>query len=436
MNMKLLRHIGLALGFTLSLMLTSCWSEDMSGYSDDAIITSFYLYSDSIDGITSYTFTIDEDEKRIYNTDSIDFGTEVDSLMPIISPTFWQIYVNDTIDFGSGDSTYLDFTDSLTMTVWASDKETTQTYTVIVNVHQVDPDTFIWTGMNTQVFYETSTCEKAFYLNDYIVYLATLDGTLYNFVSYDAAEWSKNTVTGLPASANDELKKIAWTEEMLYYYSDDMLYTSTDGTTWTSTATTGDIDYLLFNMNSELYGIDEANGNIVRFDGSQWVVSSEVPSDEFPVSGATIYVGPAPSGKTRAFLLGGIDASGNFLSSVWSTEDGAYWVDLGENQEYFTPRADAAVVQYASGLMLFGGRDADGVVTTETHLFSNDYGVTWVEPEDKMMISSLYITRYDHSAVAPSSGYLYLLGGRTRSDNSVGDVWQGLRYASLPGFLY
>ena len=54
--------------------------------------------NDSIKGIGDYAFVIDNDSMLIYNSDSIDYGTRIDSLGFVITPRFSSVYVNDTID--------------------------------------------------------------------------------------------------------------------------------------------------------------------------------------------------------------------------------------------------------------------------------------------------------------------------------------------------
>ena len=134
------------------------------------------------------------------------------------------------------------------------------------------------------------------------------------------------------------------------------------------------------------------------------------------------------------FVVGGIDKEGNYLSSVWSSEDGSYWSDMTGSKELFTPRAYAAVTQYGGGLMLFGGVAEDGQVVKDAQLYSKDFGLNWGEPKAKSKIDSLYLPRYEHSVVVTSSGYIYLIGGRVSEYATINDVWRGLNYASIPGF--
>ena len=82
--------------FFLMLFATSCLDNSSTSsilISDEAKITKFYLYSDSIEGIDDYMFTIDNDSMLIYNYDSIDYGTRIDSLSFVINPKFSSVYI-------------------------------------------------------------------------------------------------------------------------------------------------------------------------------------------------------------------------------------------------------------------------------------------------------------------------------------------------------
>ena len=99
--------------FFLMLFATSCLDNAGTSstlISDEAKITSFYLYSDSIEGIDDYVFTIDQDSMLIYNYDSIDYGTRIDSLSFVLNPKFSSVYINDTLDYYNLTEVYLDFT--------------------------------------------------------------------------------------------------------------------------------------------------------------------------------------------------------------------------------------------------------------------------------------------------------------------------------------
>ena len=98
----------------LLFFVTSCIDKGNTSstiISDEAVITNFYLYSDSIKEIDDYKFTIDNDSMLIYNYDSISYGTEVDSLSFVLNPSFSSVYINVTLEYYKMEDVYLDFTE-------------------------------------------------------------------------------------------------------------------------------------------------------------------------------------------------------------------------------------------------------------------------------------------------------------------------------------
>ena len=427
----------------LMLCATSCLDSGgttSTTISDEAKITSFYLYSDSIEGIDDYVFTIDDDSMLIYNYDSIDYGTRIDSLSFVINPRFSSVYINDTLDYYNLTEVYLDFTNGVKFTVVASDEKTSADYFVKVNVHTVDPDTFIWQGIKSEVFGGYAMTEKVLWINDRLLYFAIVDNDLLVNESVDGEKWEALEVSGLDIDFSDiDLNYLVGYEDFVCLYYDGELYKSADGAIWTSEVITGiAVEYLLFSMEGKVYGVTADHG-LARLDGTDWVDLGRLPSD-FPVEGAAVLVAKAPSGKERVFVVGGIDANGRFLSTVWSSETGGYWSELSGGIERFSPRAYAALVQYGGGLMLFGGMsqvadsESESVVVKDAQVFSKDFGLTWGAPKSKSEIGDLYVPRYGHSAVVVPNGYIYLIGGKSSAVRSNNDVWRGLNYASLPGF--
>ena len=423
------------LGVLFLLLLVSCNKNDNNlVISEEAEITSFYLYSDSIEGIEDYVFTIDNDSMLIYNYDSIDYGTRIDSLSFVLNPTFSAVYINDTLDYYDLTEVYLDFTNKVKFTVVAADEEISADYWVQVNVHQVDPDTFIWKGVKSEVFAGEALSAKTVCLGEKMIYMAVVGDRLLAYESEDGARWTALMPVGLDVDlAGVDLNRLVAADDYLALYVDGKLYKSEDGVEWGVVETSGvEVDQLLFAMDNVVYGV-MASGNIARLNGTEWIDLGALPSN-FPVEGGAVLVADAPAGKARVFVVGGIDKDGEYLSSVWSSEDGAYWSDMTGGKEQFTPRAYAAVAQYGEGLMLFGGVTEDAKVAEDAQLYSKDFGLNWGEPKAKSEIDSVYLPRYEHSAVVMPKGYIYLIGGRTSAEGTINDVWQGLNYASIPGF--
>lgn len=418
-------------------MATSCLDKGGTTstiISEEAVITNFYLYNDSIEGISDYDFIIDEDSHLIYNYDSIAYGTRIDSLGFVITPRFSAIYINDSIDYYAVNEIFLDFSKEVKFTVVAADEKTSADYHVKVNIHKVDPDTFIWQGVNSEVFAGKAESAKAVCFGEKLIYFAIVEGNLLVYESVDGANWDAITPVGLNVDlAKLDLNYLVGTEDFIGVCVEGKMYKSVDAVEWVLVETIGvEVERLLFALGDVFYGVTKEN-NVARLEGLEWKILGKLPT-EFPIKGEAVMVAPAPSGKERVFVVGGIDAEGNYLSSVWSSEDGVYWSDMTEGKELFTPRAYTAVVQYSGGLMMFGGVDLSSKVVEDAHLFSKDYGLTWNDSNAKSKIGETYMPRYEHSAVVTPAGYIYLIGGRVSSETTINDVWQGLNYASLPGF--
>ena len=132
---------------------------------DDAVITGFSLgtltrnihtsssvgtdsvYKKTVTG-SNYKFHIDQIGRRIFNTDSLPTGTNVDRVLCTITTFNSGVIIIKDIDstaysyYSSSDS--IDFTQPRTFGVVSTDGTAFCEYTVNVNVHQEDGDEFRW----------------------------------------------------------------------------------------------------------------------------------------------------------------------------------------------------------------------------------------------------------------------------------------------------
>lgn len=421
----------------LSALLAACKGGSTTTISDKAVINGFYVLSSKDNNIKKRVFTISEVDHMIYNVDSLPYYTDIDSLSPIITPQFYTAYIDDTISVYAFDTVWVDFRHDRMLTVTASDQTTKATYRVRVNRHQVDPDSFVW-RVSTPLPDIEGNPNKALMADDRLVWLVNAEGELSGYESTDGSLWQQLRTDGLPAdgSALDIDHAVAVAGEICISDGSN-LYTSNKGLGWTriSTTTTGGetFGHLLFSLGADLYAVSR-EGHVLRLNGSEWRVAAEVAN--FPVEGEAVCKGLSPTGTERVFVVGGIDAAGNYLEQVLSSENGLYWVNLTHKRGYFTPRAHAAVAQYGSGLLMIGGTTADSLVA-DNYLYSRDYGMTWMRVDTAFEVDTLLIPQYTErthaSLLAPGDGRLFLLGGRT-VQGYVGELWRGVQYASLPGF--
>ena len=140
----------------------------------DAAITSFslgtlnrYVKSVTDDGKdtivkstvtgSSYTFHIDQVNHRIYNTDSLPYGTDVEHVLVNLTTYNNSVALIQSIEredslwyYSSTDS--IDFSQPRKFIVWSSNGEGTSKYTVSVNVHKQKADSFTWEQMEAADF--------------------------------------------------------------------------------------------------------------------------------------------------------------------------------------------------------------------------------------------------------------------------------------------
>lgn len=413
--------------------LAACKKTSSTGSTTSSVttITRFYLSNDSVlKGLSKYTFTIDNDNNTIYNTDSLPYLCKVDSLIPTMyGSTLQAITINDSISYSGSDT--IDFTNPVTVKTLATDGTSTRTYIVTVNVHQIDPDVYNWAGIKSEIFSDlAATAQKMLFCNGQLNLFVATASEIVAFTSSDGSSWTRFSVSGLPTDV--DIDGIVANNDTLYAVASGKLYTATTPSSWTEAATVDNITRLVFAMNDQLYALGEVDGTRTMFArDSVWHNLGALP-DKFPTSGFAVCVDAEPSGKMRAYIIGGKTADGTILGTVWSSENGTYWANLAANKEWFTPRYGAAVVQYAEGLMLVGGADENGTCS-DRQWFSPDYGLTWTTPDDKALLPDLWVARYGHSMVIDDQRYLYIVGGQTNNE-VLSDVWRGRKNSETPGF--
>lgn len=193
----------------MSVVMSGCLdSDDTYEFSSDATLHAFAI--DTIYGV-DYTFTIDQLNRLIYNRDSLPVSADtlIDSIMITnFSVTGW-------ITSGSPTDTVVDISKALDLRpamntdegmkfkVHAADGITMREYTLKVNVHQQDPDSLVWTDMQTKgnIFSNTINNgeQKAVILKG-ALWVYTSNTTAYQTSTVPSDyNWSEASVTGLPA---------------------------------------------------------------------------------------------------------------------------------------------------------------------------------------------------------------------------------------------
>lgn len=432
--MKQTRYLCIILCVALGLTTACTEEENTTTVSSDTTLSMFYLSHDSVSAIKKTKFIIDNDSNLIYNTDSLPYLAPMHQLTPtIFGNALKSIVINDTITYTGKDT--IDFTKPVTIRTLAADGESTRTYIVRACAHQIDPDLYNWQGVNSELFADpTVVQQKTVIYHKQLLHFARNATDIALFVSTDGTQWTRAAVTGLPATT--DLDGIVATDSCLLAIDGNTLYqAAATPTTWTARANGLPVSRLAFAMNNQLFAIGQNADTRCMFASSDlttWNNLGNLPNT-FPDSDFAVCVNAEPSGKYRAFVVGGKRTDGTILGTVWSSADGSYWANLSAAKEWFAPRYGATVVQYADQLLLIGGADDNGP-RTDKQWYSPDFGLTWDTVAAKDALPDLWLPRHGHSTVVDGDNYIYIVGGQTAT-TVLSDVWKGRKNSEAPGFV-
>ena len=436
----------------LLLLMTSCLGGGDSYDIDDwnlgnAQISSFLLSNDSIDGLSEVVFTIDQLNGKIYNKDSMPYGTVIDEKVlckvaydgkyDAANILFVQTLTNDSV-WGINDS--IDFSAPVTITVYPHDGVSTKVYEAKINIHQVNPDTMVWHKYTDLISGKTfKDMRVVLYGNSYYMYVVEEETAgLYKTDITDMVNWKEVSLSGFPAGA--VLSQITKVEDDLYAISEQgVLYhsaanqNSDEEQVWSTVENTPLIKALMgyipkgtaTGARASLSAVVVADDDLLRYAamsvGQEWEFGTEVP-ETFPLSGfgcfdyETMYF-------PRLVVASGRDSRGNLSSGAWSTMNGLSWALLSNNRFTFSPREGSAVAYYDNCFFVFGGMDASGNALNDIY-YSKDNGITWnntmyVMPEE-------YALRGYSSIAVDKNNYILLFGGKAGKDTNVlNELWRG-----------
>lgn len=433
-NKKYMFKVKAAVGLLCVLfMLHSCLNKEYTTVetSDNATVLSLkFDKNDSIPHLEEAEFIIDNDNNLIYNKDSLPYQTRIDSVFPsftFVSTAGAVLYVDGDTVFLTGNDT-VDFTvQPVRLVNYASDGIHSKEYDIYVNVHQVEPELYVWTQVCESVYQHEGSSQKALQKDGKFYVLVSSGLKNYLYVSEDAAQWQMQEVEGLPQ--NMDFRQTLVFNNRFYVTSAGKLFVSDDACVWNATSHS-DYEFvnLLYVFNDELWAIAKnmQTGTMVFSDSRDAQIWNEgvVLPEKFPLSDYAAFTFESRTGKAKAMVMGGITSDGLICNTRWCTEDGSLWVDYSVEQPEFGSLAGAAVVYYADRLLMFGGVDADNQTFDGAMLESYDEGLHWVEPDTALnKLPDTYVMRTNQSAFVYGTN-IYLFGGRTRTQ-VFSDMWRG-----------
>jgi hypothetical protein len=374
-----------------------------------ALVSSFSLSEDDnvVDNLDSVFFSIDLEKARIYNADSLPYGTAINKLVPVITVSSASVIELNVSRSTGTDTTYnyitnstdsIDFTNPVNLRIVSLDGSTEMNYTIKVNVHTIPADTLAWTLLeqnNYPTRFSAIDNQRTTQSGDYYYCLSEKAGE-YCIAKADNPQnqWQYSTPQ---FGFTPNLDTFNGTDDALYVLDNTgKLYTSTDGVNWTSTGQTW--NYIYGNYGATLLGN--------KLDGSKYYHASYPDNgnnDEleanFPISGASQAINYTFSMSTapQLALTGGRLANGNLSVITW-IYDGASWAKITkkglpyafENMTvfpYYVTSFDYStwLANKQSVLIAMYGNNADGELN-DTVYVSPDFGMHWTEADTLMQL--------------------------------------------------
>lgn len=458
--MTIQRNYLYVLSLLISVMFVSCWDnfEERTFYSANINEFGFDAH-DTCPYIQNYVFNIDQyhgvaqdsTSGIIQNLDSLPYGSVVNSLYPSVTfqSTNGNIYINDSL-WEDGDS--IDFTKPVVLKNTSYDGLYTKSYTIYVNVHQVDPDSMNLEAVSS-VLPGASSENKIIETNGAILdFVPAAAGGLVLYRSVDNCKtWTSHVVSGLSEAMN--LQSLCTFGSKFYITSkSNSSYRSDDGLTWVSISPVtsagaavvlnlyGEINRKYINElePSALTGMLITAAGETCFgrttDGINWTAYSKIPVN-FPMTDFALIKSSTITNVQFYTVAGGVDASGSPLAGVWSTEDGKNWISVNDGTVRFNTlpkRIKASLFRYDGYLVYFGGQDESGNLFNDLHV-SPDHGKTWKDAEDNWSFSKMdsglsgagvFVQHIPDLVYEKDREFIWIVGG-SREDGASSSIWKG-----------
>jgi hypothetical protein len=430
-------------------LLSSCFDDDndMNDVNlSNCQITSFSLQNDSIPGLSSVKFTIDQVNGLIFNKDSMPYGTVIDRKVvceiayaeSTVTPSAVEVYQEATKDSAYWNNTdSLDFSQFVRFIVYSLDGKTYKHYTAQLNIHQQHPDSMTWTLSAGRLPGENIREQKVIASGDYYwMYVQGADGyELYKSPRTDPANWTAKPLTGL-SGKTFMLSQMTEYGDILYLpASDGSLYVSVDGAYWSLEKEAPEIKALLGKLDAgEQTNRPSALAAIIK-DGDTWLFAS-MNSDLLWEKGAAVPgVFPITGfGNTsyelmyyqHLMIVAGKDRSGRLSNATWETMDGRSWVRMtAESNSFYEEREGVMLTPYDDRLFMIGGIDASNTAIKDIYL-SEDKGVTWHLADSLTVLPEACRARGYGSVLVDEEHFILLFGGKESTNaNCLDELWNG-----------
>lgn len=380
------------------------------------MVKSFKLNKNQkiLNNLDTIFFSIDLENAKIFNADSLPYGTNVENLTvklttDICSVIEFHVTGKDgktsVINYMKDEGDSINFANGpVKLHLVSYDGKAERDYTVSVNVHKMVPDSLYWNRLSSRRLpsqLSRPTAQKSVKAGDKAVVLTT-DGTDYCVATTTdpaADQWEYSTPQ---FSFTPDVSSMATAGDAIYILDEaGELYRSTDfGTTWQSTGATW--TSIFGSWQETLLGVAAGADGQYRhatYKHPEATTSSVVPAD-FPIKGCSGVAQFSTRWSTtpQVTMAGGRSANGELSSTVWGY-DGKSWARLSTAlpKKLAAPAMCAYEVaktdtmswktNYVPALLIFGGVDEQGATNRDVYI-SRDFGVNWHKGDQNMQLPS------------------------------------------------
>ena len=391
-----------ACGVALMSLVGACNSNDepaREGTPDYSGVTvrAFSLKENKavLNNIDSVFFSIDLNNRRIFNADSLPLGTDVSAVAVKLTTDecseckfhMTSLHGTDTVvDYLTSPDEKLNFTKPVTLTIRSYNGAVEMSYDVSVNVHELKNDSLWWDDKGCLPLPASSpSAQRAVKMGDRAYVLCRTQGgwSLSRSENVFAGTWSA-IATDLPADA--DITSFNASDDTLYILDGNgNLLSSADGAAWTPAGAIGWRAITAVYPGGVL-GLKAAADGSLRHVAYPSGAESAVASD-FPVEGysQSILSSSKWAPRPQVMIAGGRTATGTLTGATWAY-DGSTWAKVGKG----LPAAEGyAVARYTivqtdtlswqskriPALVAIGGR---GALKCQRSVYvSRDMGMNW-----------------------------------------------------------
>lgn len=444
--MKRYSILALVMAMMANLVFTACDSSTTgeTEVSRDCIITSATLgtlkrevhtiNAAGNDTVMTYTVTggayqlyIDQVNYRIYNPEPLPVGTRTDKLVFATNGlantgylTIKSLSTGNDTTFVVTDST--DFSQPREVTVHAADGVSTRTYTININVYDVEPDSLEWQHVDSNPLSAVASfvSSKALCANGMLyVFGQRADGTT-QLVQTETQTPHFDDALSLSGVSNFSVRSVQYFKNDFYTLAGKQLIKSSTGTDWNNVSVSTSFDALVAASNDSLYAVSQGQ-MWASADGLTWNESDVDTEGHLPTQNVACTLQQSRADKNGNMLIM-VGNDGDNVA-VWKHDfdvNGNYhypWMYLPQTEElgeYACPKlTNACLFAYDEGTVLTG-LTTDGQMSP--FYTSQDNGRTW-KPN---VITHPSLTGVRSLAVAVDNDqYIWIVCSGT------GDVYKG-----------